>query len=424
MLTVGLGTARRGVLAALLMVGGLLPWYPGAVATGSVIAPCTRFAAAPGAADHTAYCAGERRDARDQVTGLAFFVTHDGGRNWSEPAALGLMTGGVTQPRALVDLFVSPLHAMDHTVYVQVAELGLFSSTDYGDHFLPVDPSGTRGRLTPFVNGVGAGELGGADLRTMFVSAMSSGVDGANQSLVIDPTTRSHTPITGTPGRDIVYAISPDYVHDHVAYAVGVSGVGAGRLGLYSCSIAFECSTLLKEFPRYSEFGRIWIAPDFATSHVLVVTSTDQDGRSTLWRSTDAGVHFAVWTSAQRLIGAYEFQPAFDFSFPGPARLVYLRTSLLGSVTPPAEQLFVSRNGGVTWTRVSWGREPPATVGTMPVIRPRRIYSERDIRPGFVTATADGRVFVLGFAPYTGEGQDSFYCTVDGGRRWARRCLR
>jgi hypothetical protein len=375
---------------------------------------------APDVRDPTVYCAGEVVDEHRTVTDVALFVSRDRGRTWTKATGSGL----TVQPagaagEVLLDLFVSPEHAVDHTVFLDLAPGGLYESTDYGTTFLIVDPLlGTR-PVRPFVTGVSAAATGSVGRRTTLVAAATSNVDGANASVLIDPVTHSRTPIKGTPGRDIAYAVSPNYLEDHRAFAVGASGAGTGALTVYGCNLAFDCSTPLKQFPAYSRFGRIWIS-----GSLVAISIDDGAGHFAVWRSTDGGAHWSVWRPVQSILAAYKLgAPYYDLVFPT-ARTVYLRTSFDGYREPPGEQLFVSRDNGNTFTRIAWGKEPPGPAGTMPLLPLPMTNGDQNLRAGIVAVGPDGRIFEIGRRRDRTGFTSTFACTVDNGRHWAYRCAK
>lgn len=392
-----------------------------------VVEPCMYFAASVTfATDRSAFCVGEVRDrTTNQTTALTFFRTADGGRTWTKATALGLVPpSGAYVVR---DVFVSPRFADDRAVFVQLTS-GLYVTADLGETFLPADPL-AWGRLTPFAAGAAAEPVGDAATHTLVAHALRGDSEGANKSTVLDPTTRARTPAKGSPGLDVEFAVSPTFAADGLAYVVAEHGTGLDHhYRLYGCSVAFECSTPLYRWPARWTYDRIWLAGDHATSRTIYASVRPLDGPATLWVSRNAGKTFSRWTAVERLVRPTGFSGVFGLSVVTGTRQVYLRVS--GSngdkaSSPPWDQLFWSRDGGTTWTRVSYGRmaRQPGPRGSMP---PTSVWSRviGSMPRGSVTATGNGRVFVVG-GTYEGRTRyDSVWCTVDNGRTWRALCAR
>ena len=402
------------VLACTEVVG-----TPATAAPAPVAQPCTQFAASPTfATDGAAYCAGEVRDvASGNTTALAVFRTTNSGRTWTKAAGTGLPPPQGSN--ILRDLVVSPRHAVDRAVYLQLA-IGLWGSLDGGETFLPVDPL-AWGRVTPYIAAPPAdAPLGDTAAHTLFAHALRGDVEGANRSTIIDPTSRVRTPVKGSPGLDREFAISPDFAKDGLAYVVAEHGVGLTRhFRLYGCSVALECSTPLYRWPNRWTFDRLWLAGDFAKSRTMFASVLPIEGLPTLWRSRDGGKTFTRWTAAEKVRGG-DAQVALG-AVPGSTHL-YLRVSGHGGATP-YDQLFWSRDNGAKWTRVSYGRTPlqRGPRGSMPPTAMPGTGND-DTPRGVVTATGGGRLFVVG-RTYDGTARyDSFWCTTDNGRSWSRTC--
>ena len=383
-----------------------------------LVQPCTTVAASPDFVhDRTAFCAAAPWDERTgQASSISLNVTTDGGRTWTKAAEAGLISG--SSPPVLRGIFVSPRYAQDHTVFVQSA-MGLFASTDDGATFLPSVPGLPTGalvfnHLTPFVSSP-ANTVG----RTIFANAVYGIAEGANRSSLIDPTLRTSTPVLGTPGLDDSFYVSPTYATDGLAYALAESGVGLTRhFALYQCDAIFTCNTLLHAFPYRWNKPRIWLAPDFSKSHTIFAVGPALDGAPVFSRSQDGGLSFRGWPSAEKLQrdDKGDFS-VFDLSPVAGTRTIYFRVQRLFSVA--AEQLFISRDDGLTWTRVSYGRLPgqPGARGTMPYLR-----IDENEQPAAVLAPGENRVFIWGT---TREGNATvrvLFCTADNGLSWASPC--
>ena len=424
--TTSTGGQRLRLGIAALVATASVDGAPVAATPAPVAHPCTEFAASTAfARDKVAFCAGEEREPRTgDTTGIAFFATTDGGRSWARRQAAGLVVPSGSN--VLRDVFVSPRYADDGAVFLQMSN-GLHVSVDDGATFLLVDPL-AWGRLAPFAAALNA-PTGEAAARALFAHALPGDAEGANRSTLIDPSTRVRTPVKGSPGRDVEFAIPPGFAADGQAFVVAEHGVGLTRhVRLYGCSVALECSTPLHRFPNRWDFDRIWLAPDFATSRTMFLSISTLAGEVTLWRSRDAGRTFTRWTSAERLQRGFSSVVFGITGVPG-TRQLYLRISGNGARergAAPFEQLFWSRDSGGTWSRVSYGRTPQqqGPRGTMPPAAPLTSSYHGETARGMVAATGDGRVFVLGSTIDGAARYRSLYCTVDNGRRWARSCAR
>lgn len=386
--------------------------------------PCDEFAASPDfATDRTAFCAGAVVDRSTRATtGVAVWRTTDGGRTWAQQPAAGLL---FTNTNAKVEhLEVSPRYKSDRTIFVQVGGTGLFSSVDGGATFTLVSPL-AWGELTSYAATAPGGVLPTEGVHTLYVMARPADEDGKpNSSALIDPLTRAHTPVVGTPGRDKTFAVSDTFARDGSAFAVADHGVGLDAyVGIYRCTATFSCSDRLHSFPKRWTFDRIWLAPDFARSRTLYVSMTTVSGARSLWWSRNAGTTWARFSSAERVLAATvkaKVAPAIAFAWSG--RHVYFRVAAVGSprTGPPAEQLYRSADGGATWRLFAYGRSATqaGSRGTMPAdAAPLDTADGRSPR-GLLTGTVDGRLFLLG-STWVYKG---FYCSADGGRTWARLC--
>lgn len=420
---------RLGIACSLLLVMVL----PGAgrAATTAPVQPCTQFAASPNfATDKTAFCAGHfRNTTTGQTTGFHLARTTDGGRTWASMPAAGLASRDVY---AHIGFFgLSPMFVTDKTIFIQIEGAGLLHSTDGGMTFALVDPivghalsmfvSSARSTLAlpePLAETLRVGD------HTALVMAVGAGQDGQpNQSAVIDPMTRTHTPVIGTPVRDNAFAISDTYAKDGAAFAVADSGVGlSAQVKLYRCDAKFTCGQLLYAFPKRWTFDRIWLSRDFAKTRRIFVSITSLTGGDTLWWSRDAGKTWARWAPAEQLL-----MPVAKFGYgyalgQGSGKLLYLWIMASGGEDPrdpPLHQLFRSRNNGDSWERAAYGRGPhqKGPRGTMPP--DNLIYSHAPRNPpGAVTVAGTGSaLFAMGSGQYR-----SFYCTWDGGVHWGRMC--
>lgn len=420
--------AQAGVLTSACLVTGLLA--PPVHGTPPSVQPCTQLAASPAfTADRTAFCAGHVPDPTSgRTTAIAVFRTTDGGRTWTRATAAGL-TFNDTDAR-VTHLSVSPRYASDRTVFAQIRNTGLFQSVDGGETFSLVGPLAWS-RVTPFVATAPAPPVPipapDAGAHTIFGMARSGGADGdPNASAIIDPLARSHTPVRGTPARDLEFAIADTFARDGAAFAVADRGVGLdARVELYRCGAMLTCDALLIAFPKRWTFDRLWLSRDFEKTRTVYVSMTTLSGSRVLYWSRDAGGTWSRWSAAERLLApvvAARNVPRYAVAF-GTSRTVYLRVSYMpgatSSAAPPAEQLFRSDDGGSTWRRVAFGRaaRQAGSRGVMPTDSPIGEQANGAIPPGALTV-AGSTVFMLG---HTGR-YAGLYCSWDGGRQWGRTC--
>ena len=408
---------RRGTVAVAILVS-LSPSH----AAPPVVEPCAQFAASPDfATDHIAYCAGHLRDrTTGNTTGIAVYRTVDGGRTWTKAAAAGLAHDAYARVRHL--------SVVDGELFIQVGNSGLFQSTDGGDTFSLIGPL-AWGYVTPFVATAPATllPLPSAGSRALFAMALDGGEDGdPNKSAIIDPLTRSQSPVVGTPARDRAFAVPDTFAQDGTAFAVADRGIGLdARVEVYRCDGAFVCDDLLYAFPQRWTFDRIWLSRSFATTRTVYVSTRSLNGHGVLWWSRDAGRTWSRWQSAERLLTPVvraKGYPLYALAT-GPARTLYLRLSYrpdAGRSVPPAEQLYRSADGGATWTLVAYGRtaEQRGPRGVMPTDSPLVGTLDGIIPSGALTVAGQGTLFTLGkTGSYAG-----LYCSWDGGRRWQRTC--
>jgi hypothetical protein len=219
---------------------------------------------------------------------------------------------------------------------------------------------------------------------------------------------------------DIEFVVSPDYARDGMAFAVAEEGVGlTRRFSLFKCDIAFRCAEALYKFPRQWSYTRLWLAPDFAKSRTMFASMMTTTGPRLMW-SRNGGATFSTWTSAEKL-RAPAADPAVAISAVQGTRDLYMRLSGANENVPD-ERLLLSKDFGATWTQVSFGRTfgQPGPRGSMPFSS----VGPNNTARGLLTAVGGGRVFTLGASREHNTTIDSFYCTADNGRTWARRCSR
>jgi hypothetical protein len=432
--------SRRSIILGIALFGACLPVpFASAGLPPPPVISCSEFTASPEfASDHTAFCGGHLvNPATGQTVGFKVYRTTDGGRTWATAAAAGLSSFG-TDGR-LTYLAVSPLFKTDQTLFAQVGDSGLFASTDSGESFLPVDPLG-RGALSSYVMDAAtpalpglrqpASLLGQAGAHVVFMMAAAASQDGQpNQSALVDPLAHSHTTVRGTPGRDRLFAVSDTFSRDSSAFAVADTGIGLNaQVKVFRCDVTFACGQLLIAFPKRWTFDRIWLSRNFVSTRTVYASVTTTDGARTLWWSRDAGSTWSRWTSAERLyapILALKKDIRGYAVGAGTGHTLFLRVAYSPETSsasaPPAEQFFRSADGGVNWTRVSYGRSriQLGARGTMPQDNSLIDFADGNMSPGALTVASTRTIFALG----GGSGSyGGFYCSWDGGVHWGRLC--
>ncbi len=417
--------ARLGVAVAVLVA---VAGAPDVRAAATEPHPCTQLALSPAfATDGTALCAGLVWSNTGQTTGAAVFLTTDKGRSWRKTAAAGLVQA---TDDSLWDVFFSPRYPADRMIFVQISRRGLFVTTDGGETFALVVPFG-YGRFTPYVE-ASAG-LPGAE-RTMLAHAHSEPAFELTE--VVDPATHLVAPVTGTPGDDKQFGVSPRYATDRLAVAAAMveDPVDSTRanVAIFACSAQFTCTEERLRSRPYVQFDELRVLPAATPSGFMVVVRLLIGSRQEMWRSTDGGRTYSPWSSVNRI--ANTVTPAHGGNFrvavagdPAQPRRMFLRLSWTGlppnRPAPPSEQVFVSENGGSTWKLLSFNRInaqldrvgaiPETAGGGSPLRTPRN----------FIAAGGGGRLFILagdvGYLPGTYTGP---YCSRDGGRTWAKFC--
>ncbi len=415
----------RGVCVSLLVASLLTP----SPADAAVVRPnpCDEVTFSPDfAKDGTGFCAGVTIDSSSGVTtGIPVFVTRDRGHSWEQSTAAGL---AFTTNDRLRGLAVSPRYSVDREMYVQLYS-GIYRSNDLGATFTLADPLDGGAELTPFVSsltGLGGVELGA---RTLLAAASSGAGEGANRSALVDPALLIRQPVTGTPGFDRKFVVSPDFATDGLAYGFGEFGAGStARVEMHGCTATFICSSKLAAFPVKSMFDRAWLAADFSSSKTMYVSLRGLDQRYKVWWSRDGGHTFASWKPVQSMLDeVYRIGGDVQFGLtagrPG-SRTLWLRViSSLDRPNPPGERLLRSDDNGATWKLIAFGRyrSQLGPRGTMPraAIPPTLGNTPAG---GVLRATADGRLFLLGLYVQANQGFRTVYCSSNGGRTWATFC--
>lgn len=439
--TGGLGWVKRlRVVAAVALVIAALAGPGGAANKPKEPRPCADLIASPTfGKDGKAICSHLRRS-DGTATEAVVFRTTDAGASWERAAATGLsIDPNETSTDPIVEF--SPLYGQDHTIFVRLTRSGLYQSTDDGETFTLVDPLGGY-RATPLVMSIDD-PLGGRHRRVVFAQAISGSAEGANRSMLIDTLTRLRTPVTGTPGRDLRFAVPSGYEDHGKAFAIGEFGLGSRRhFELFSCNAVFTCSERRGVFPEGTEFDRIWFSGDFEKDGTIYVSGIAQGRLTRLWWSRDGGETFKRWKSAQRILNRISFIPPgrelakwheYGIAPVEGTKIVYLRTwhGASDEERVPHVELFRSSNSGGSWKRVAYGRREnhPLSEGTMPIMGPTlyiHITSVETNPAGFIVAPTAEHLFMAGSesSKSWGSYEKSLMtkCSTDGGRTWRSLC--
>lgn len=395
--------------------------------------PCSDLVISPAfSSDGTAFCSHITRDGTGSATGVEMLHTSDGGRSWSQVAAIGLAVSP-NQWGQRPNLMFSPFYEDDHALYASLGLTGLFRSTDDGETFSLVDPRG--GSATSATVATFNTPLGELPRRVVFPQAIRGSTEGANQSVLIDAALGLRVPVQGTPAADHLFAVPPSFPDHGTPYAVAETGVGAThRFELYRCDELFDCSEHLFALPHRMRFDRIWFAPDFAVSGNIYISGFDFETNAlNIWWSKDAGTSFHRWRSAQDLLDrARGSRPRanqiFAISGVSGTKLLYLRVdyATYPEGRTPAATLYRSNNGGRSWRRVAFARtfnEPPRP-GRLPH-EPTLDAWDGQVPGGHLVAASKRQLFLVGTE--AGASGDPYHgtvasCSTDGGRNWRPLC--
>jgi len=369
--------------------------------------------------DGTAFCAVMLN------AGPVLWRTTDRGRSWTKFALSPGVLPTNTSP-ALYQIIVSPLYSVDHAVYLYTSS-GTYVTTNPADGLRPVDLLATG-------NGMGIRNMAGYGDAT--VGALSQGMRvvlahaALNTASRIDPPLHSRV-VGAAPHQSLQFlapaSVSPDRPPLLIGRHLNYSATGDNRVATYECTIALTCTTEMHVFPQ-GEFADAWLSPAYdkdGTAYVALATGK----RYSMFKSTDRGRTFAPWRGAENVLapinaemmrsdGDTHFPPALAIDQADP-RTMYLRMAQLVS-TPrmPAQQLFRSRDGGETWTRIgyAWGDRRR---GTLPWDGPGLMQAVSAMDNGVVAA--GGRLFAVGTS--LRDRYAGVFCSTDSGRTWGRNCL-
>jgi hypothetical protein len=423
--------ARRVV--RLLVAAGLLAplvlTVPGSAAAGG--APCDVIDFSPSfVTDHTAVCAHQTVTYEQglvpelstfHVGVIEVWATTDSGRSWHKQASTGLPPAEDSETaETLNTVLFSPNYTTDRIVYCYVGGYGLYASTDLGaswqwlDALLLGPGPVNHNALTPFTvvsPGADSGSAPGGFAYAYGAGITLSGEAAPINSLLLPPPVQ--TQVQGGPGLT-EHFLMPQKWPQVPAMAVTYTAADDSATGVYGCDAALRCTTRLFNAGAQGYVDRAWLAPDYldsATAYVVTHRFDAHRARTSVYRSTDAGAHWSVWQPVQRLVSPLDtVSLGFDPAHP---RTMYLRVSNDGG----REALYVSADGGAHWAR---------RAGRAPYDRPwgwgyqRAGLWPRGSRLFTLGARVAGRQ-PNGFQRYSDTG---VYCSVDGGRTWARSCAR
>jgi hypothetical protein len=395
---------------------------PALAATPAPLPGCDRLVLSPGFAnDRTAYCAGLDFAANR----FRLYVTHDRARTWTEPTATGLPPATTR----LTDFVISPLFQYDRLL-VATFSAGVYYSTDAGANFRPAPLVNAPVTLVPAAPSLaGADALVGIQAHSVILAVGNRPEPGASGSVVFDPVLPSVRVVAGTDAIDRAFVVSPDFVHDQKAFAVGATGSAPDSTTetLYSCDVAFTCRTKLHSFPARQSVDRIWFAADYATSSTLYATTVDVfTVRPSTYVSTNGGQTFSPIPTIQSAIADVHragARPAVVFA-PGRAgtRTVFARVSAgVSAPNPPAERLYRTDDGGRRWVLVAYGRLPGAKGprGSMPYAYGYATSESMPTPTGLLISAPDDRLLMTGV--WWARGR-TVWCSTDRGRTWSPRC--
>lgn len=396
---------------------------------------CSRLALSPTfGEDGTAFCAGELHGGLGSSGGTESFVmfrSSDGGVSWTKVPAEGLTPLGPLDQ--IGQLFLSPVFQQDRRIFVRTAG-GIYVSTDDGRTFIVADPAAPYDHQNDFTVAL--------DPATPGRAARGVGLYASSRlSSKIDPPLR--TPIVGAAGDDKGFFFGPSRSLTD-AYVVARDGsesvVPLGPLAVYGCEPSLLCVRRLWELPAGHDFvdaGSVATAGEHPMLYVVTRTTNFETGQSwpVIFRSLDGGATFVPWRALNDLVTDLldkgRFEPTVSIAEnPALADRVYVLISagppLRGRnretvpPNPPAQQLFLSIDGGQRFERVNFalGYWQRGQRGALP-------WNDAPM-PGQRTPLAvadDGRMFALGTTtPRAERDSSTVFCSVDAGKTWRRFC--
>ncbi|HYP24874.1 MAG TPA: sialidase family protein [Actinomycetota bacterium] len=381
------------------------------------------------AEDRTAFCAtAEYLPGTVQPSGNVLVRrSTDGGVTWEPLPSVGLQGLGLSWP---VQILVSPSYPDQTAIYVQIVygpRPGLYRSTDEGETFAWVAPLATTGMLTrPLTAYTAAASIppplgAGADAFTY------ASVEESRPAMLTPPL---HRPVAGSPDGAAMFLLPPDFPSSSaLVVARGVYEPSPDpetwewQVSIYRCDVTLTCGEKLAELPP----GLDLVDADFlgdGTAYVVV----ERFGAGTdtqVWRSTD-GETFSRWESLDALAPRRDINGNSNVivdvvDVPGTAGRFFARVSyqVEGESGAPRDRLFRSDDDGVTWRAVASSRRSRGR-GYLPWFRRiGPIHAEGDLY-----MPSPDRLFVLAYEVDARPGSEYMgpFCSVDGGRTWARAC--
>lgn len=361
--------------------------------------------------DHLGFCAGSiLSPATASVSGVALYVTKNGGESWQRRGAEGIVVDNADV--GIGQLILSPNYQEDRSLYLQTSK-GLHLSTDEGRTFSLIDgltptESGWD-RLAPYLEN---DPLDGQE--TAFAWANSVAPARIRPPL--------HSPVLGTPFDEAMFLI-PDDIDvrlDETFSIATTSGAGGFTTHLFSCRFPFNCSQPLFSFPADMHFEDAWIDPRPGRSgSVIVALRPPLAEREPLeiWRSDDAGRNFTRWRAVNRLLrsDAELHSSDVDFAMNKHRDEAYLQISLrfddVDPPSPPAHRIFRSTGNHDRWKLVAFGRSSGQEG------KRGQLWSSYPSRGPDLHLRRSGAIVALGQAAFT-----SPFCSTDQGRTWNNFC--
>ena len=360
------GAAKKGPAAS--AKGGVATAAAGTAAASAVIpgAPddvtVTQFTSAPPASNsREVYASGtSSHDSCVSGTCNVLFHSSDGGTTWERLKASGLSGGTV---------LLAPNFPVDHRVF-SAGGSGLQVSTDNGATFTTAVPLAGPSAISPAFaidHRIVIGAIPGWEYRDDTTST---------SPLQLDPRPRGHV---------FTFAFSPSYAKDGRLF-VGSATPATGGDTLQSSTVTV-CTGLKCGDPAAlagaDGVPNVLVSRSFATTGQVLAWTPAQ-----LHRSTDGGKTFKPVT-----LPAKAAVQSLAEDSDGAVYLSLLTTDAKGVATGG---LFVSRDGGASWTQL--GKDTPLAKGSTSV-----------------ASLGHNRLMA---AP----GSGGLLCSADAGKTWAKRC--
>lgn len=429
---------RTAASLAILAVSATGLAAPASANTALRHVPCIDIAASPSfATDHVIFCATATRD----QTGVDLYRSTDAGHTWHGPVAVERGQPANDFP---FGLYLSPAYRTDHTLYIGTVEAHGYVSTDGGATFTPLAAalgSGPTspgllapGYTTPFLDGSPTAGVTRPEL------IVSSSQPGGCCDTIYDPVL---APRPSTPSPLIAsraYIVPPDFPSTHQAVVLsGQMGLGPppveameGHARAFGCTGEFACDSLLYDFAPLrgdNSTGVDWSGPTYPSSpdnYVVILSGVTGDFdhlRPRVYRSTDYGHTWTLWTSVDRLLPDYwnSYSEVYINASPDAPHRLFLH--LLGGSddqpSMPDNLLYRSDDNGATWHRIgyAWGPKQKArSRSTLPWNTVNYGYEATIVEPG-------GRLYLVAEHD-TGKHVDyaGLYCSRDYGLHWSTAC--